>query len=96
MKKYFVEIFITFTEKDGREDFHDTYECEDYEMAKKYTGRCVRLIDVNTYKEGKRKALRKQLKRAKLVTIDKLAHWESFEVIIWENGTDNIVQKWEA
>lgn len=96
MKKYFVEVFITFTEEDGRGYSHEAYECNGYEAAKNWTGECIRLEDVNTYKEGKRKATRKQLSRGKYITVSKMSHWEHLEVIVWENGTDNIIQKWVA
>lgn len=94
MKKYFVEIFITFN--DGRRDLHECFECNSYQAAKNWTGECIRLEDVNTFKQGKRKAIRKQLSRGKYVTVEKMPHWTTLEVIIWENGTDNIIRKWAA
>lgn len=96
MKKFFVEVFITFTEKDGREAVHESYECGSYEMAKNWTGECIRLDDVNTYKEGKRKPIRKQMKRGKYITIERMPHWSHLEVVVFENGTDNVVDKWES
>lgn len=96
MKKYFVEVHITFTDEDRRGYAHETYECNAYEVAKNWTGECIRLDDVNTYKEGKAKAIRRQLSRGKYITVEKMSHWKHLEVIVWENGTDDVVQKWEA
>lgn len=96
MKKYFVEVFITFTDEDGRESVHEMYECNGYEVTKNWTGECIRLDDANTYKEGKRKPSRKQLARGKYITVEKMAHWKHLEVVVFENGSDNVIQKWEA
>lgn len=97
MKKYFVGVFITF---DGRGSTYKTYECNSYENTKNWTGECIRLEDVNTCKStckrGKRKIIRKQLSRRKLITVEKMNHWEHFAVIVWENGTDNIIQMWKS
>ena len=93
MKKLFVEVFIT---QDG-EDYKEYYECESYEITKNWTGNCIRLEDVNTYKETKTgKVQRKQLKRGRYVTTDCMKHWESNAVYVWENGTDNLIAKWES
>lgn len=96
MKKYFVEVFIIFTEEDGRGCTYEAYECNGYEDAKNWTGECIRLEDVNTYKRGKGKPIRKQLSRGKLITVERMNHWKHLAVIVWENGTDNIIQKWES
>lgn len=96
MKKYMVEFFVTFADDDRRDSAHEVYECNGYEAAKNWTGECIRLEDVNTYKEGKRKATRKQLARGKYIPVEKMPHWKHFEVIVWENGTDNVIEKWEA
>ena len=96
MKKYMVEVFTSFTDEDGREDFHEVYECESYTNAKNWTGNCIRLDDVNTLtktKTGKEK--RKQLARGRYITIEKMRHWKSLSVYVWKNGTENIVEKWE-
>lgn len=96
MKKYFVQVFITFTEEDGRGCVYEAYECDSYETTNNWTGECIRLENVNTYEEGKRKPIRKQLSRGKLITVERMNHWKHLVVIVWENGTDNIIQKWVA
>lgn len=96
MKKYFVQVFITFTEGDGRGCTYEAYECDDYETTKNWTGECIRLENVNTYKEGKTKPIRKQLSRGKLITVERMNHWKHLVVIIYENGTENIVKKWAS
>lgn len=96
MKKYFVQVFITFTEWDGRGCVYEAYECDDYETTKNWTGECIRLENVNTYKEGKTKPIRKQLSRGKLITVERMNHWKHLVVIIYENGTENIVKKWAS
>lgn len=93
MKKYFVEAF---TECDDGRNYHEMFECESYTMAKNWTGECIRLEDVNTYKNGKKKPVRKQLSRGKYITIEKMRHWKRFEVVVFENGTDNVVDKWNG
>ena len=67
-----------------------------YETTKNWTGECIRLENVNTYKEGKTKPIRKQLSRGKLITIERMNHWKHLVVIIYENGTENIVKKWAS
>lgn len=96
MKKYFVEVFVTFNETESREFAHACYECESYSFAKNWTGDCIRLEDANSYEEGKRKPIRRQMKRGIYITINKMPHWKNFEVVVFENGTDNVVDKWEA
>ena len=94
MKKYMVESFVVCN--DGRES-HDVYECESIERAKDWTGECIRLADVNTLKISKTgKEQRKQLSRGKYVTIERMNHWKSVAVYVWENGTDNVIEKWES
>ena len=41
MKKYFVQVFITFTEEDGRGCVYEAYECDSYETTKNWTGECI-------------------------------------------------------
>ena len=96
MKKYFVQVFITFTEEDRRGCVYEAYECDSYETTKNWTGECIRLENVNTYEEGKRKPIRKQLSRGKLITVERMNHWKHLVVIVYENGTENIVKKWAS
>ena len=93
MKKYFVE---TFTSTKYGDDYHEMYECESFAYDKNWTGNCIRLEDVNSFKNGKKKPIRKQHSRGKYITIEKMKHWVSFEVVVFENGTDNVVAKWEG
>lgn len=93
MKKYFIETFVTC--EDGRE-FHEMYECEGYERTSNWTGECIRCEDVNSFKNGKKQPIRKQFSKGKYITIEKMPHWLKFEVTIFENGTDNVVERWSA
>lgn len=89
MKKYYVESLVKGETCSGTTK---CYECENITFTKNWTGDCIRLEDVNTVK-GKQ---RKQLKKGLYVTINKMSHWESFKVVVYENGTTNIIYKWEA
>lgn len=95
MKKYMVEVFIEFNDKE-RKSNHEVFECESYTHAKNWTGDCIRLENVNTYKVSKTgKEQRKQLKRGQYITVEKMRHWNNFHVYVWENGTDNIIEMFE-
>ena len=95
MKKYMVEVFVKTTNENS--ECHEVYECESYERAKNWAGECIRLEDVNTYKTTKTgKVQRKQLSRGKYIVIEKLSHWIEYHIYVWENGTDNVIEKFEG
>lgn len=89
MKKLYVKEYTKL--KDGRE-LIDYYECESISSCKKDGWESIRLDTVNTVKGAKRK----ELKRGKYIVVEKLPHWEKFEVVVFENGTDNIVIKFNS
>ena len=92
MKRYYVETIVDVN--DGRHSEHK-YECESFDFRKNWTGQCIRLEDVNTYKEGKRKVIRRQMSRGLYVPIEKMGHWNYFKVTVYLNETKEVVKTWE-
>ena len=92
MKKYLVKSCVLQDQGSGLVEWRECYECEGIAFAKNWTGECIRLEDVNSVKGNKRK----QFKRGVYVTINKMPSWKSFEVVVLENGSNNIVHKWEG
>lgn len=94
MKKYFVEVKITFTTKDGRDESTKLYECNDFAFAKNWTGNCIRLEDVNSVKISKSgKETRKQQSRGLYITVDCMSHWDANTVVVYDNETKKVVYK---
>ena len=89
MKKLFVKEYVKL--KDGRE-FKECYECESISPGKKDGWEAIRLDTANSIKGTKKR----EFKKGKYVVVEKLPHWETYEVVVFENGTDNIVIKFNS
>lgn len=89
MKKLFVERYVEC--KDGRV-WEDHYECESFSFGKKDGWDAIRLDSVNSVKGSKKS----ELSRGKYIVIEKMSHWNEFRVVIFENGSDKVVMKFEG
>lgn len=91
MKKYTVIERIEFVKEDGRQPIEKIYECESIESKKNWTGECIRLEGANSVKGNKRK----EFKRGQYVTVERMSHWSSLEVIVIDNETNEVVREWK-
>lgn len=93
-KKYWVEIFIKRSD-DGTE-IKMCYECDKYTFAKSRYGREIVLENANSVTEKNGKEVRKQFKRNVHEPAEKYWFFEYIEVVIFENGTDNVIYKYAS
>lgn len=87
MKKYRVESYVKLN--DGQV-IKECYECESYTPGKSNGFAAIRLDTVNSVNGNKRR----EFTRGKYVYTESYPHWEEFEVIVYENATNEVINKW--
>lgn len=93
MKKYLVKVRTLLSKEEGGKEYNAMYECNGFESAKNWTGRCLRLDEVNTLEIVKGKEKRKERKRGVYVTIDLMYHWVENTVEVFDNETKELIWK---
>lgn len=84
MKKYWIEEYVEFT--DGTY-YKACYECDNYYFEKKPLGKYIVMVDCNDADTGR------QYKRKVHRRVEKINTETYSEMVIFENGTDNVILK---
>lgn len=92
-KKYTV-VFSCETENGSA--FREQYDCNEIEWASNWTGKCIRLGDVESVSYTK-KGIRhtRPLKRGKYVSIERMSHWTHFKTTVYNRASNAVVVDFE-